>query len=132
LMGARLINSHDQHRWIAGFYYYDALRDYTFPSWTEDEFARSDDPGPFVVKGSTNSKKHNWDELMFAPDRRAAIEIACRLRQDDLVGRQRLIFRKYIPLVTYEVGLNGLRFTNEHRMFFLGRTLLAHGYYWSE
>lgn len=132
ILGSRLINSYDQHRWIADFRYYEAVRPYTFPTWTEDQFPRSDDLGPFVIKGTTNSKKYNWNTLMFARDRREAIEVAARLRQDDLIGRQKLIYRKYVPLLTYEVGLNDLRFTNEWRLFFLGRQLIAHGYYWTE
>lgn len=129
---SRLINSHAQHEWIAGFKYYDALRDFTFPSWTEDEFYRSNDDGPFVVKGATNSRKHHWNTMMFAKDRREAVMVGIKLREDALIGYQPLIYRKYVPLVTYEVGLNGLPFTNEHRLFFLGERLVASGYYWTE
>lgn len=130
--GSRLINSHKQHEWIAGFKYYDVLRDFTFPSWTEDEFYRSNDDGPFVVKGATNSKKHHWNTMMFAKDRREAVMVGIKLREDALIGYQPLIYRKYVPLVTYEIGLNGLPFTNEHRLFFLGERLVASGYYWTE
>lgn len=131
-MGSRLINSHEQHRWIANFDYYNELSEYTFQSWTERQFPYSTYEGPFVVKGMTNSKKHNWNSMMFAKDRREAVEVAIKLRQDELIGRQKLIYRKYTPLVTYEMGLNGLAFTNEWRFFFLGKKLIAHGYYWSE
>ena len=42
-----------------------------------------------------------------------------------------MIYRKYVPLVTYEVGLHDLRYTNEWRLFYLGNTRISHGYYWS-
>lgn len=128
----RLINSLEQHKWIADFKYYDALREFTFESWTEDEFYRSDCDGPFVVKGATNSKKHHWNTMMFAKDRREAVQVGIKLREDALIGYQPLVYRKYTPLVTYEIGLNGLPFTNEHRLFFLGTNLIAGGYYWTE
>jgi hypothetical protein len=131
-IGSRLINSYDQHLWIANFDYYADLADYTFESWTEREFSRTQYEGPFVVKGLTNSKKHQWDTMMFARDRREAIEVASRLRQDSLIGTQPLVYRRYTPLVTFETGLNGLNFTNEWRLFFLGETLIAYGYYWTE
>lgn len=129
---SRLVNAPAQHRWIASMAYARALARFTFPTWTADEFPRCDDPGPFVVKGATNSRKHHWDTMMFAPDRRAAIEVMTRLRQDSLIATQPIVFRKYVPLVTHEVGLNGVRFANEYRVFFLGRVPVASGYYWSE
>lgn len=131
-MGSRLINSHSQHRWIADFHYYDVLRDFTFESWAEDEFHRCDHPGPFVVKGATNSKKHHWNTMMFAETKRDAVLTGLRLKEDGLLATQDLVYRKYTPLVTYEIGLNGLPFTNEHRLFFLGKKLVASGYYWTE
>lgn len=130
--GSRLINSYDQHQWVANFDYYQDLKQYTFESWTDREFPYSTYEGPFVVKGMTNSKKQDWDTMMFAMDRRVAIEVAGRLQKDELIGRQRIIYRKYTPLVTYEIGINGLPFTNEWRLFFLGEKLLGSGYYWSQ
>ncbi len=130
--GSRLINSYEEHRWIADFQYYDVLKDYTFETWDERSFPFSKYPGPFVVKGRTNSKKHQWGSHMYAQDRTAAIEVASLLYQDPLIGQQGLLYRKYEPLVCFERGLNELPFTNEWRCFFLGDTLLAHGYYWSE
>ncbi len=127
-----LINPHNNHLWIANFDYYRDLRQFTFESWSEDEFPRTAYPGPFVVKGMTNSKKHDWDTMMFAKDRRAAIEVAGRLRNDSLIGTQRIVFRRYEPLRMFEQGLSGLRFTNEWRFFFWGISPLAWGYYWTE
>ena len=36
-----------------------------------------------------------------------------------------------MPLKTFEVGRNGLPYTNEWRFFFFGAELLSVGYYWS-
>jgi ATP-grasp domain, R2K clade family 3 len=127
-----LINSYDQHLWISNFEYYNVLQDYTFESWDSRSFPYSNYDGPLVVKGKTNSKKHHWNSMMFANNRREAAEVATRLQQDNLIAGQELIYRKYVPLVTYEVGINDLAFTNEHRCFFLGEKLIAHSYYWTE
>lgn len=129
---SRLINSHAEHKWIADFRYYDQLKEFTFESWTEDEYPRCGYDGPVVVKGSTNSKKHHWNTMMYAANRREAVQVGIRLKEDALIGYQKIIYRKYTPLVTYEIGLNGLPFTNEHRLFFLGERLVAGGYYWTE
>lgn len=132
--GGRLINTFEQHRWIANLDYYQELRDYTFETYSEREFPYVNvDAWPgIVVKGRTNSRKHHWNTMMFARTKPEAVEIATRLYQDDLISQQGLVYRKYCPLVTYEIGLNGLPFTNEWRCFFLGKELLAHAYYWSE
>jgi len=68
---------------------------------------------------------------MFAKTKRRAIEIGKELAQDAMIREQGVIYRKYIPLVTYEVGLHDIRYTNEWRIFYLGGTRLSHGYYWS-
>jgi hypothetical protein len=129
-----LINSYDQHRWIADFQYYEVVKDYTFETYTERQFplVKCDHWDGIVVKGRTNSRKHYWNKMMFAQNRLEAIEIASRLYEDDLISQQGLIYRRYVPLVTYEVGINGLPFTNEWRLFFYKDQLIAHGYYWSE
>lgn len=126
-----LINSFEQHRWIASFEYYDILKKYTFESWNDSNFYKTDYDGPFVVKGRTNSKKHKWDKLMFAETKAAAIRLASELMNDMLIAEQGVIYRKYVPLKTFEIGLHGMRFTNEWRFFYLGKKLLTYGYYWT-
>lgn len=68
---------------------------------------------------------------MFAPDKATALCVAGRLAQDSMIGEQGIVYRRYRPLETLEMGLNGLPFSNEWRTFFLGETLLAKGFYWS-
>lgn len=128
-IGSRLINSFGQHDWVGSFAYYAEVADYTFPSWNSLAETRSD--GPFVIKGRTNSRKHQWSTHMFAENRAAAVRVIHELNNDSLIGRQGTIVRQYIPLKTLEVGIGGIPFSNEHRFFFLGTHLLSHGYYWS-
>jgi hypothetical protein len=130
---AKLINSYEQHSWIADFEYYHvgAIQAFTFPTF--DEYAFPSAPqGAYVVKGRTNSRKHQWNTHMFAASKADAFRISSELMNDPLLGEQGIIYRKYIPLETFEVGINGLPFTNEWRFFFLGDKLLTCGYYWSQ
>jgi hypothetical protein len=134
MVGSRLINSPQEHRWIANFNWYDQLKDYTPRTWFGYDFNLSnccDYNGPFVVKGRTNSKKFQWNKMMFARDKLQATNIACDLMADSYIGEQGIVFREYVPLETYEIGVNGLPFTNEWRMFFHRDILLSCGYYWS-
>jgi hypothetical protein len=131
-VGSKLINSYVEHRWIADFDYYEALEQFTAKSWRERDFYRSDYPGPFVLKGTTNSRKQLWKTHMYAEDRRTALEVASRLANDPLIGQQGIIYRQYVPLKTLEVdSIHGLPYTNEFRFFFYKKELLSYGYYWS-
>lgn len=130
LHGSRLINSYSQHRYIADFDWYEDLKDMTPQTW----FALHEAPrnrAPFVVKGRTNSRKHEWDTHMYAETFEDAVRVAGRLYQDSLIGQQDIIVREYVPLRTLEVGLHGLPFSNEWRFFFLEGTLLSYGFYWT-
>jgi hypothetical protein len=131
IMGSRLVNTWEQHHWIANFDYYQDLKDYTAESWDDNNIHLCNHSSPFVVKGRLSSVKHRWKSHMFAKTKRRAIEIGKELAQDGTIRDQGVIYRKYIPLVTYEVGLHDLRYTNEWRIFYLGETRLSHGYYWS-
>jgi hypothetical protein len=136
MTGSRLINTPQEHKWIANFNWYEQLKDYTPRTWFGYDFNLTNPVycnynGSFVVKGRTNSKKFEWNKMMFAKDRQQAINIACDLMTDSYIGEQGVVFREYVPLETYEIGVNDLPFTNEWRMFFYKDTLLSSGYYWS-
>ncbi len=130
-IGSQLINTHRQHQWIANFEYYQAIEPYTFKTWFR-AVDLPDDGTQFVVKGVTNSRKNQWKDLMFATSKKRAIEIMFELQKDSLIGSQDIIFRKYEPLVTYEIGINGQPFTNEWRFFLYKEQILSYGYYWSQ
>ena len=128
-LDSTLINSYSQHRYIANFDYYEDLKDYTFETWFDlreiPDFTR------FVVKGRTNSRKFQWDKLMYAKDRTRAIEIAHELMGDPLIGDQGVIVRRFEDLELIEEGINGIKFVNEHRIFYYNDKRLASGYYWT-
>jgi hypothetical protein len=130
-MGCTLINSWEQHKWVADFEWYEVLKGFTPETWDDYTFPFCSYTGPFIVKGRTNSRKFEWDELMFAKDKRAALNIGAELMKDPYIGTQGIIYRKYIPLETFEIGIYNLPFTNEYRIFFLYDNIVAHGYYWS-
>jgi hypothetical protein len=124
-----LINSYKQHKWIADFEYYDVLKYFTFKTW----FDLRDLPEnkSFVIKGKTNSRKLYWNDKMFARNIEEAANIYHELCRDDFISEQGIIFREYVPLVTYEIGINDLRFTNEWRFFFFRNKIIDYGYYWA-
>jgi len=125
------VNSYKQHKWISSFDYYVDLVDFTPTTWDDYTLNTAEWDGPFVVKGETTSKKFEWNTLMFAEDKTHALEIASKLLRDGELRGQKLIYRKYVKLKTFEIGLNGLPFTNEWRFFFYKDQQLALGYYWS-
>lgn len=125
----KLINSYLEHRYIANFDYYQDIKDYTFKTY----FDLTEIPeGQFVVKGRTNSRKSHWNTKMYCPTRAAAIELATELMQDPLIGDQGVITRHYEPLKLIEEGINGIKFVNEHRIFYYKDQMIASGFYWSQ
>jgi len=126
-----MVNTFKQHRWIADFEYYEAVKEYTPESWNEYEFETCQYDGPFVIKGKTNSRKWDWKRSMFAPDKKTARHMGNELLTDSMIGEQGVVFRKYIPLKELEIGINQLPFSNEWRFFYYKTTRLCYGYYWS-
>lgn len=129
LKNSRLVNSYKQHRYIADIeQWYNDIKEYTPETWFE---WHSLEEGSYVVKGRTNSRKFQWETSMFAKDLKSLRSVIHNLFQDDMISNQGLCVRKYVPLVTYEVGINEMRFTNEWRMFFHKEQLIDYGFYWS-
>lgn len=130
LQGAKLINSYEQHKYIADFKYYNDIEDLTPKTYFDLAYSCSYS-GPFIVKGKTNSRKFDWDTLMFAKDKKRAIEISCELRKDSLLHQQDIIFREFVKLKVLEEGINGLPFSNEWRFFCYKDKILSYGFYWN-
>ena len=129
--GASLINSFAQHRYVADVSsWYPHLARLTPETWLAWEDI-PDDVGALVVKGRTNSRKFSWKTHMFAENKRAASEVAWRLLEDAVIGDQDLCFRRFVPLRTYHVGLQGLPITEEYRFFVCDGEVLCGAYYWS-
>lgn len=128
----KLINSYNEHLWIANFDYYKELKDFTPETWFDHDFPYVFDDGPFVVKGRTSSLKFQWDSRVFAKDKKRAIEIGLDLKKHKAIGEQGIVYRRYVPLKTFELSYNGLPITNEYRFFFYKQKMLAYGYYWEQ
>lgn len=130
ILDRKLVNTYSQHRYIADFQYYTDVENLTFKTWF-NPYDLPESEAPFVIKGKTNSRKSDWNNCMFAPTKSDAIKQGCELQKDSLIGQQDIIYRKYIPLETYEIGVNGLPFADEWRVFVYKDTIVSHGYYWS-
>ncbi len=131
LAGGQMINTFKQHNYVADLRnWYQDLEPFTPQTW----FRLEDVPereGPFVLKGKTYSKKHNWKTHMFAQNLEEAKEVYWRLCQDGLIGSEDIYIRKYVPLVRYAEGLNGLPITKEFRVFVLYGQVVCGAYYWT-
>lgn len=129
-LGSKLLNTRQQHNYVANIrnWYYD-LADITPRTWFYLD--QIPDEGPFVLKGATNSKKHAWNTMMFAKDKRAAGEVYVRLGNDSMIGVQDICVRQYVPLNKLADGLNGLPIGEEYRFFALNGQVIGKGFYWS-
>lgn len=136
LNGSRLINTHEQHQWIADCMQWagpgGALEGLTPQTW--DNWSRLPAPGSYVLKGRTNSKKSRWSSHMFAASTGSVPMIAQRLLEDSLIREQGIVVRKYVPLKKLGEGLNEQPIVNEWRTFWLAHnrrvSCLGHGFYW--
>ena len=128
-VGARMINTYDQHLFIADLgNYVPALGDLTPRTW--DNLVHLPDNMSFVLKGETNSRKNDWNNSMFAADKKAAIQVHGRLCGDGLIGQQKIYIREYVPLKKYLTGIGGMPITNEFRFFVAYGRILCGEFYW--
>ena len=128
LKNSHLINSYSQHQYIADIRnYYKDVKEFTPNTYT----IWNDLPeGQYVVKGITNSRKHQWKTHMFAENRNEVPKVVSRLFDDQLILNQGVVVREYVPLKKLGEGINGLPISEEYRLFFLGKNYLAGGFYW--
>lgn len=122
-------NSETQHRFLADILqvapFLEGLTPPAYSTWIdlpEDSY---------FLKGKTNSRKTNWETHCFAKTAKDVPTIARRLLDDTFIRDQGIVVRPYIPLETFDVGINGMPVTNEWRFFFWGNQEVAHGYYWA-
>jgi len=129
-LGGCLINSCAQHRFVADIWqWYPVIKDLTPRTW--NNWANLTD-GSYVVKGVTNSRKHEWNRRMFCPTVGDIPGVASSLLDDCLIKDQGIVVREYVPLEQFGVGINGLPITNEWRFFCYRGQVLCGGYYWSD
>lgn len=81
LVGSRLLNTAEEHRWISNFDYYQELKDFTPETWDESSIHLCQHHGPFVVKGKRSSKKWQWKSRMFARTKQEALKLGERLKE---------------------------------------------------
>lgn len=131
ISGGKLINSYRQHHYVAGFWnWYQDLKKLTPDSYDcLENLARM--RGPFVIKGTTNSRKHNWNTHMFAETYEEAKAVTYKLMDDSFISDQGIIFRKYEPFVSYGTAINGLPITKEFRFFIFSGNIVAGDFYWA-
>lgn len=131
-LGAQLINNYTQHRYIADMRnWYQDLAEFTPKTWFRAADVPMDEPGSFVLKGETNSKKFQWNTHMFAATRADIGRVLSNLQIDALISTQDVYVRQYIPLKTYAISINDLPITEEYRFFICDGEVLSGAYYWS-
>ncbi|NJN96365.1 MAG: ATP-grasp domain-containing protein [Anaerolineales bacterium] len=130
---SQLINSFHQHQYIADIKnWYEDLEQETFKTWFRAEDIPLDEPGPFVLKGQTNSRKFLWKTHMFAKDKEELSKVFERLLDDSLIGTQEIYFRKYEKLKKFDLEeINGIPISNEWRFFVAENQIISKGFYWS-
>lgn len=132
--GSKLINSFAEHNYIANFDYYHDINENKIntPLSYFDLMSVPKNLNGYVIKGRTNSNKHQWNKKMFAKNYEDLKKMYFEtLENSPLLSDQGIIIREYIPLKTFEIGINDLPFTNEWRFFFYKKDILSYGYYWS-
>jgi len=133
LLGGELINSYRQHQYVADLQnWYPDLADLTPKTWFRAEDITHDHPGPFVLKGHTNSRKHKWRTHAFAETRADVGPTLCNLLDDPLISEQGVCIREFEKFETFATDeITGMPVTNEWRYFCLDGQILACGFYWS-
>lgn len=130
--GAKLINSHRQHRYVADLQnYVNDLYGMTFRTWNFRDIQEVPDNIPLVLKGETNSRKEKWLTHMFAENKQQAIQVYLNLSNDSLISEQEVYIREYTPLVQLAEGIAGQPVTMEFRFFVAYGEVLSGGFYWS-
>lgn len=130
-VGAKLINSYRQHRYVANIRnWYEDLKQYTPKTWFAPNDVPRNEQG-FILKGETNSKKFLWNTHMFGETWGDMMGVYCKLLDDSLIGQQDICIRKYEKLKTYLRGVNNLPITKEFRIFVCYGKIMCVVYYWS-
>lgn len=129
IIGSRLINSYEQHRYISSFEYYHDIKEYTPKTWFSLD--KIPDEKKLFIKGKTNSKKFDFPKSCISSNRREASEVFFNLMSDSIIGTQGVVFREFVELEKIEDSVNGLPISNEWRIFFIKNNVVDFGYYWS-
>jgi hypothetical protein len=132
-LGGTMLTTHDQHDYVADLRrWYSDLKHLTPKTWFSLADAMSDPyPGPYCLKGATNSRKNLWRTHMFAQNKEEMRDVYFRLMDDTMISDQGVYIRAYEPLVQYGESLSGIPVAKEFRFFVFSGQVVAGGYYWS-
>lgn len=129
-VGAKLINSYDEHRYVANMgNWYEDLKEITPKSWPGIEWI--DEEGPYVLKGETNSRRQKWSSHMFANSIDDAKKVFNKLSEDSLLSNQVIWIRKFEKLKNHGFQVNGMPISDEYRFFVCDGQILSGGFYWT-
>jgi hypothetical protein len=132
ILSSKIINTYEQHSYIADLKnWYQDLKLCTPKTWFQASDVPMDEPGSFVLKGATNSKKNLWRTHMFAEDRTQIGKVLANLMDDTMISMQNIYVRKFVPLKTYCKGINEMPITKEFRFFICDGQVLTGAFYWS-
>lgn len=143
----RLINSPEQYVWCHHLpNNYETIESLTARSlWTQavrdqeviSELLKQFGKQPIIVKDYVKSRKHEWHEACYIPDAsdetlaRNVIDRFVNLQANELAGG--IVLREYIRFEFLAAHpISGMPLTNERRLFFLNRSLIANLDYWGE
>lgn len=142
LVNSRLINSTTQHQYVADAMNWSAkgacLERAGLTPWSRDNWYNLPE-GQYIVKGKTNSQKSKWNKLIFCQTSSDIPIVAGRLLDNEMIAQQGLIVRPYIPLETFDIGMNDQPVTYEYRTFWYRNPddvdampqMISKGFYWS-
>ena len=133
ILGASLVNSYEQHRYVADMSnWYSSIKEYTPRTWfSMFDYRQSGFEGPVVLKGETNSRKQLWKTHMYAGSVEQAVEVWNRLMDDSLLSHQNICVREFESFVNYGYGINGAPITKEFRVFVFDGQIMGGGFYWA-
>lgn len=131
-LGGSPINTVAQHNYICDVQnWVTDLKELTPLTWRKIEDIPSEESGPFVLKGGTNSRKGLWKTHMWAKNKEEAIKVYFNLLNDSLIGQQPIYIRKFMPLYTYYHDVVGMPVTKEFRFFICDQNIISGAFYWS-
>lgn len=142
LVGSKLINSTAQHQYVADAMNWSSvgacLEKAGLTPWSRDNWYNLPE-GQYIVKGKTNSRKGRWRTSMYCPSVADIPNVVSHLLDDEMIAQQGLIVRPYVPLLTYDVGINEQPVTAEFRTFWyrdpafpgMSPVMIERGFYWS-
>lgn len=130
-LGSTTINSYKQHRNIANlFNWVNILEGFTAPAYSVDDIPYLDE-GEWFVKGETNSKKNQWFDYCYAPNKKELMRVVRNNMNDSMIGYQDIAIRPFQKFRKLATSVDKRPVFNERRVFVFNGEILSVGDYWS-